>query len=81
MYPTLAREAVRFFGPLLFMWFGSEAVEKSAEAIGENIIEPTTQVLGVNEDGSESWRINLVSIGFVAMLIAYAYRQIFGADV
>ena len=81
MYPTLAREAVRFFGPLLFMWFGSEAVEKSAEAIGENVTQPTTQLLGVNPDGSEDWRVNIVSLGLMGMVVAYAYGRIFGKDV
>lgn len=81
MYAQAAKLLARWIAPSVLMWFAGDAVEKSAEAIGENVIQPTTQLLGVNPDGSEDWRVNIVALGLIGMVVAYVYGKIFGKDV
>ena len=81
MWPQIAKLAVRWLAPSVLIWIGGDAVEKSATAVGENLVTPATDVLGVNQDGTNDWRINLVSIGLVSMALSYAYGKIFGKDV
>jgi len=81
MWGVVAKQALRWIGPSVLLWFAGDAAEKAADAVGTNLVTPTTQVLGVNTDGSDDWRVNMVSLGLVAMALAYAYGKIFGSDV